>query len=372
MRTLPKYIIRQTAITLILTVTVFTFVLLLGGMLRQLSDLLVSGQVGLQAVGLFVVLVLPSVLSFSLPMAMLATALLVFGRLSADHEITAMRASGIGLGQVAAPVILVAALMSGLCFYINASLAPQCKFYFKTMFARLGVERPIALLGEGMYLRDFPGYAIYVGRKDEKAGEIYDIILHVLDDKGQVVSRLWAEKGRVLTKPDEQKLVLDLMNVRGDLRDPKDPTNVRKIRAGTTAQRYPVELDLGRIMKRARQAKKLGDFSLAELLAEVEQLRGRGIYPAAVLLEAHQRVSMAVACVSFALIGIPLGMKTSRRETSIGIALSLALAFSYYFVLILATTLKERPYLFPEAILWSPNLIFQLVGLALLWRISRS
>jgi len=196
--------------------------------------------------------------------------------------------------------------------------------------------------------------------------------LHVLDDKGQVVSRLWAEKGRVLTKPDEQKLVLDLMNVRGDLRDPKDPTNVRKIRAGTTAQRYPVELDLGRIMKRARQAKKLGDFSLAELLAEVEQLRGRGIYPAAVLLEAHQRVSMAVACVSFALIGIPLGMKTSRRETSIGIALSLALAFSYYFVLILATTLKERPYLFPEAILWSPNLIFQLVGLALLWRISRS
>jgi lipopolysaccharide export system permease protein len=81
---------------------------------------------------------------------------------------------------------------------------------------------------------------------------------------------------------------------------------------------------------------------------------------------------MAVACISFALIGIPLGIKTSRRETSIGIALSLALAFGFYFMMILAAALKERPYLYPEAILWAPNLIFQLVGLALLWRLSRS
>jgi lipopolysaccharide export system permease protein len=79
-----------------------------------------------------------------------------------------------------------------------------------------------------------------------------------------------------------------------------------------------------------------------------------------------------VACVSFVLIGIPLGLKTSRRETSVGIAVSLALAFAYYFLVIVANACKDRPQLFPEAILWSPNLVFELIGLWLLWRVSRA
>ena len=141
---------------------------------------------------------------------------------------------------------------------------------------------------------------------------------------------------------------------------------------GTTAQRYPLELDLGGVLRKARAAKKLPDFSMAELRAEIASLRDKGVYPAAALIEAHERVSGAVACVSFALVGIPLGLKTSRRETTIGIAISLALAFAYYFVTILAGSLQDRPQLYPELILWAPNLVFQAVGLGLLWRASRA
>ena len=109
MKILAKYITRQAVITLFFSVCAFTFVLLLAQVLKELSELLINRQVGLQIVGLFLVLLLPSVLSFTLPMAMLATALLVFGRMSADNEVTAMRASGIGLGRVVGPVILLSA-----------------------------------------------------------------------------------------------------------------------------------------------------------------------------------------------------------------------------------------------------------------------
>src|SRR2546422_9085839 len=119
MKILAKYITRQAVVTLAMTVGVFTFVLLLGRILRQLSDMLANRQIGLGVVGQFILLVMPPVLSFSLPMAMLATALLVFGRMSADNELTAIRASGIGLGRVAAPVILLATLMGFACLYIN-------------------------------------------------------------------------------------------------------------------------------------------------------------------------------------------------------------------------------------------------------------
>ena len=101
-------------------------------------------------------------------------------------------------------------------------------------------------------------------------------------------------------------------------------------------------------------------------------MRAHGIYPAAALMEAHQRVAGAVACLAFTLIGIPLGIKTSRRETSIGIAISLGLALAFYFVTVLANTLKSRPRCIPEAILWSPNLFFEILGLCLLWRVTRA
>src|SRR5712671_691367 len=149
MKILAKYITRQTLVTLMMTIGVFTFVLMLARILRQLSDMLVNRAVGVDVIAKFILLVMPAVLSFSLPMAMLATALLVFGRMSADNEITAMRASGIGLGHVAAPVILLATLTGLLCLYINTTLSPHCRFALRTIFVRLGTEKPMALLEEG-------------------------------------------------------------------------------------------------------------------------------------------------------------------------------------------------------------------------------
>jgi len=370
MKILSKYITRQAVITLFFTIGVFTFVLLLARILKQLSDMLVNQKVGLEIVGYFLLLMTPNILSFSLPMAMLATALLIFGRMSADNEITAMRASGMSLGQVVAPVILLGALTAVCCWGINAVVAPKCRFEFKTLFVRLGSERPMALIEEGTYIKDFPGYVIYAARK--QGNVIEDVMLYTLDESNNVVSSLRAQKGIVSAKPEEHKLLLDLYNVRSDRRDPKNPTDVRKISPDTTAERYPVEMDLSRALKQAKAARQLSDIVFSELLDQIRDLRAHGIYPAAALMEAHQRVAGAVACLAFTLIGIPLGIKTSRRETSIGIALSLGLALGFYFVTVLANTLKSRPALYPEAILWSPNLFFEILGLYLLWRVTRA
>jgi lipopolysaccharide export system permease protein len=367
MKILSKYITRQLTITLFLTLGVFTFVLLLARMLKQLSDLLVNRHVGFEVVGWFVVLLMPYVLSFSLPMAILAATLLVFGRMSADNEITAMRASGIGLGRVAAPVILVSVLMSAVCFYLNASVAPQCRFKFRTLFLQLSVDNPMALLEEGTYIKDFPGYVVYVGRK--KANIIEDVSLYQLDTNGNVVASLRAQKGLVKGDPVTRKLLLDLYNVRGDLRN--DPTDVHKISPGTTALRYPVELDIGQAFRQASMSRRLPDLVFSELREEIRSLRAKGIYPSAALMEAHQRIAGAIACVAFTLIAIPLGIKTSRRETSVGIALSLGLALIWYLVMVFANTMRNRPQFYPEAILWMPNLTFELLGIWLLWRVSR-
>lgn len=370
MRVLTKYITRQVLLTLILALGVFTFVMLLGGAVKELSALLVNRRLGFGAIGMFMLLLLPYLMGFSLPMSLLASVLLVFGRMSADQEITAMRASGVSVGRIAAPVILLSLLLAGLCFYIFAVVGPQCRFKARIYPLELSTDDPLALLQTGTYIKDFPGYVLYIGRMYGNVVE--QVSVFMLDDQGNKVSSLRARRGVVTADAKQRKLHIDLQQVQAAFHDPADPNNMNKVRAGATAQRYPLELDLGPVYQEALAKRRIMELTFTELMAEIRALRAKRIYPGAAILEAHHRVAVAVACVAFTLLGIPLGIKSSRRETSIGLAMALGLALLFHSAVVVADMLREQPQWYPEIILWAPCLIFELVGIWLLWRASRA
>ena len=174
-KTLHTYLLRQILASLLLTVAVFTFVLLLANALKDLLRL-VNAQVGLGLVAEAVGLLIPFVWVFALPMGMLTATLLIFGRLSADQELTAVRASGVSLLSLTSPVLLLSLALCAVSAMVNMEIGPRCRAEYTSLRARLMAEFSKAQLPEGRFIKDFPGYIICVGKN--RKGNLQDVMIY--------------------------------------------------------------------------------------------------------------------------------------------------------------------------------------------------
>lgn len=382
MKTLHLYLTRQVLATLLMTVCVFTFVLLLGEALKAILELLINRQATIWGVVQAFGLLLPWVLAFALPMGMLMTALLVFGRFSADQELTAVRSSGISLLSLITPVLVLSLLLCGLSAWINLQVAPHCRVVYKHIVDGMKARVAAAILPEGRY-SNFPGGLIYVEKNDGQ--ELGGIKVLYTDKNGEFF--IIADRG-VLDTNDQQQVTLHLLDAKvidklsqqswGTLTeaDHQIPLDVKKVNQGDN------ELDITDMTFHQLRAKlhELDDLYNAPTLQmtsdETRQYRStleeqKAGMTMPILVQIHWRVAFSFACFSFTLIGIPLGIRAHRRETIVGFAMALVLVLIYYSFLLACQSLKSHEELAPHLIVWLPNFILQTVGAVMLWRANR-
>ena len=366
-----RYILVDFLITFAMTLSVLTFVMCTAGLVRVI-DYLARGVSGLFLLKLFLNNI-PFMLMFSIPMSTLASTLLVVGRLSADGEITAMKACGFSLWQIASPLVLASMVLSAACFAVSASWAPNTKHAGRVMLRSVSVETPISLLEEGTWVRDFPGLVIYTGRK--RGMKLEDVaVFQTGEDTARLSIR--AKHGEIRELEEGGDLEIGFYDVRIYKPDPEHPRDSSK-GTYTSAEYYSERIDASKFSQQGPLKKKIRDMTLRELIRHLGDLQalepeldseGYAHLRSTLLVQAHQRVTMALSCFAFSLLAIPLGLKSRRRESSVGIAISLLLIFFYYFFTILAEALVKHPEFRPELITWVPVFLAQVIGIALIQR----
>ena len=386
-KTLHKYLLFQVLASLLLTVAVFTFVLLIGDGLKEILPLLIGGQVRpgivLEAIGLLI----PFFWVYALPMGLLTATLLVFGRFSADQELTAARASGISLLSLVMPVLLLSLFCCGVSAWINMDLGPRSRVASKKLIFRARSELANVQFPEGRFISDIPGYIFYVDKNRD--GNLQDVMVVVLQNETSPSTSIHAPRGRLETDLRDKQLLLHLFEARSvtlngthttigsspelvlnfNLNAVTNRVSKPSISDMTFWQLRDEMNDLERKLDLSLPAVEASSKESSAQLHEAEKQREGLTEP--IRVEMHRQIAFSFACFGFTLIGIPLGIRVHRRETNIGVAMALVLVVIYYSFIMLGGSLSSRPEFAPHLIFWVPNFIFQAVGAVLLWRANR-
>ena len=368
-----------------MTALIFTFVLLLVNGLREILPLL--GLVSFWAVLKMFGLVIPFLWSFALPMGMLTATLMVFGRFSADQELTAARAGGVSLLSLVSPVLVMSLFFCGVSLVVNLEIAPRCKVAYNQLRDASKLDFLSNLqLPAGQYIKHVPGYIIWIGKNDH--GDLQDVRILQYENETNLEYSVRAPRGRFEVDKTNQVASLRLFEIKmvrvsnettssgGEI---KISFDLSKTGNGTFRKPSLSDMTFGQLRNELRELESAANvtfptnkLSAAERLLKNNQLQQQFKElgePARVQL--HRQVAFSFACFSFTLIGIPLGIRVHRRETNIGIAIALGLVALYYALIIVGDALNTRPELAPHLLMWAPNFIFQTVGAVLLWRANR-
>ncbi|MDE3083712.1 MAG: LptF/LptG family permease [Verrucomicrobiota bacterium] len=381
MNVLDRHLFKSVLITCVGAVGLFAFVLMLGNAMRDLLGYVLAGQLAYGTFVRLVILLVPFVVSYALPMGVLTGVLLTLGRLSADSEITAMRAAGLSLPRIARPVILLAMLGMIAGLYINYEAMPWARVEYHRELAEAVRSNPLSFITPRTFIRDFPGFIIYVGEKN--GAEVRDCWVWELDNRRRVQHFVHAASGHADYDEENNTLVLTLSHFQFEDRDPKAPEEFfgKDVLVGRAESSGRQIFSLEKIFGRQGFHRKTQWMRFGQLLAEHEQLvelrvpldqakqHARDVMKVQMIIS--DKANTALAVLSFALIGVPLGIRVSRRETSANLGVAVLLALGYYFLVVMVGWLDRHPEYRPDLLLWLPNLVLIGLGAWLFNRIDR-
>jgi len=358
-------------------------------------------------------------LALSIPMAVLVSTLMAFGRLSQDNEITAMKGSGVSLYKLVAPPFFASIGVALFLVWFHNNVLPQANHKARILMSDIHQKRPTLSLKPNVFSEEIPGYHILVKKVDPRSSKIEEVTIY--DRKDRLFPRtIIAAKGELEFSPDGNTLILRLYQGEIHEMDEQNPNRYRRITFDTqtlyikdiraqlartdSEYRTDREMNVKRMLAETKKidasinafktvtldlvgkslsevSKEPGNSSLEEksknqseilqknktilkqLSVQKQNMEMHRRKKNSLLVEIHKKYSIPFACLVFVIIGAPLGIMAKRGGLAVGTGLSLGFFVLYWAFLISGEELADRGYISAFLAMWSANIIIGALGI---------
>ena len=410
------------------SVVLIMFIFLLQFLMKNLDQL--TGK-GLSAaiIAELITLNLAWMLIMAVPMGVLIATLMAFGALASTNQITAMRASGISLYKMIAPIIICSIILFVLLTSFNNDVLPDANHRTKVLMNDIRLKKPTLTLVPGMFIQLLQGHSILVKKTFEHSNDLEGVIIIDYSDP-MMPSTITSRRGSISFSKDYRKLIMDLYE--GEIHQVNSHVNdqYRVIRfekhriamkaEGFNFQRHETassargdrEMNVQSMLEKVdslrslksiieqrifdrtgKQAGEIVDFSSLKEPVTIQNIKLNGIQTdrsqehvirsdiytinryereaRQYLVEVHKKFAMPFACIIFVFIGAPLGIMSRRGTFGVGASLSLGFFVFYWACLKGGENLADRGFFDPWIGMWIANIVLAVIGLYLTVRTAR-
>jgi len=360
-RRLDRYILREILYPTLIGLVALTFV----AVTRQLGTLLefivrqsaTPGEVWAVSAA-----ILPNVLTFTLPMAVLVGILTGFGRLSSDSETIAMRAAGVSMRRILGPVLVLGITAWLVNLGLTAWVAPKMMVRLKLVQSEIVLRSASLELQPGVFNEQITNVAMYVRSLSSNRKEWHGIMLADMRKAGEE-EIMFAATGIPSLVDGDHPYQVTLLNGNSHTINNASSHKYDDSKSFTSST---ISLPLP-ASPTGPQTSPVSETSTRDLWQRMRA--GTATYEEST--EFHRRLALPFACIAFALVGLPLGVSTTRGSKSMGLVMSLILMFIYYLAFVGGTRLAGDSHFSPLLGAWIPNTAFLLFGVFLMTRADR-
>ncbi len=359
MRLFTRYVWNEVLSHALLGGALFTFILFMKN-IGELLEMAARNSASLGGVAKVFVFLLPNTLTLTVPMAVLVGVLLGLSRLSADSEITAMRAAGVGVWYFVRIVSVVAILAWGVSLANSLYVAPEATKALLRLKDTLKNQQASFEIQPRVFYEDFKNYVLYVQDIRAGTGSARWQRIFLADLRDPAAPRITTAEEAVVTNGGPNTL---LMRLRGGTEHEMETTNGSPQYQVSTFQETELPLTIG-----TQEDSHIGRVDAPILAMSNHDLYVRAQRPGGrpFLIELNKRFAYPAACLVLMLIGIPLGLSSRRGGKSTGFVVTIALVFIYYSLSLTGVSLAREGKVPVFAGVWAANILFALSGLVLL------
>jgi lipopolysaccharide export system permease protein len=426
MGVITRSILKEHIGPFVFSMGILIFVFILNILYKDLGRLLGKG-LPIHVILEFFLYNMAWVLALAIPMAVLVSTLMAFGRMSSDHEITALKACGVSFARMITPVLLISVLLAGLMIVFNDIALPEFNHRLRLLYSDISRKRPTFSLEPHVFFNDIPGYGLWVDELDEKKNSIQNVILNDSSDP-KITRTIIAKDGRIEFSLEQEKLLLTLFH--GEIHEIKPETLLSYRRLKFNRQVFAIPLP-DMILKRS-DSEIRGDREKTNAMMRDDIKKDReaivqresrirewivkdlhSIFPpdlstgntgstadgfvfntghwdarlavqqmiqkiqsdqtivtahertiSSLMVEIHKKYAIPVACIVFVLIGSPLGVQMRLGGFAVAGGVSILFFLIFWSFLIGGEQLADRQLISPFVAMWSAD---ALIGLAGLW-----